>query len=94
LNSVKELGDQGGGIRLTFTEQTNQLVIRVSDTGPGFPKNIIEQGVRPFVSYHEHGTGLGLAMVQRFVRSLAGQMTLTNDDQSHAVVTINLPRRI
>lgn len=91
LNSVKELGKDGGTVRLTITPEAGNLRVVITDTGPGFPKNIIEQGVRPFVSYHEQGTGLGLSMVLRFARSLGGQLQLKNDVNGHACATLLLP---
>lgn len=91
LNSVQELGKQGGTINLTIYKNEDCLKIELSDNGNGFPKTLLEQGVRPFASYHEHGTGLGLSMVLRFARSLGGQLSLKNDDQGHACATLILP---
>jgi two-component system, NtrC family, sensor kinase len=91
LNSVQELGQQGGTVQLTIQNETDKLAIEVCDSGKGFPKPLLEQGVRPFASYHEHGTGLGLAMVQRFARSLGGQLNLKNDSAGHACATLSLP---
>ena len=91
LNSVQELGKQGGTVHLTIQNGTDQLAIEVCDSGKGFPKPLLEHGVRPFASYQEHGTGLGLAMVQRFAKSLGGQLNLKNDSSGHACATLSLP---
>lgn len=94
LNSVQELGKQGGTINLTINKQDGGLNIEVYDSGHGFPKTLLEQGARPFASYREHGTGLGLSMVLRFARSLGGQLSLKNDSQGHACATLILPAGI
>lgn len=91
LNSIQELGKKGGTVELHIEPQQDKLLIEVHDTGPGFPQSLLEQGIRPFVSYHEHGTGLGLSMVQRFARSLGGYLTLKNDSQGHACAILSLP---
>ncbi|ESS71890.1 histidine kinase [Methyloglobulus morosus KoM1] len=91
LNSAQELGKQGGTINLTINKQADSLKVEVYDSGQGFPENLLEQGVRPFASYREHGTGLGLSMVLRFARSLGGQLSLKNDSQGHACATLILP---
>lgn len=91
LNSVQELGKQGGTISLLINKLNENLEIEVSDSGNGFPEAMLKQGVRPFASYHEHGTGLGLSMVLRFARSLGGQLKLNNDTQGHACVKLTLP---
>jgi signal transduction histidine kinase len=91
LNSVQELGSKGGMINLRINQFHNNIIIEISDNGPGFPTSMLEQGIRPFVSYHEHGTGLGLSMVSRFARSLNGQLELKNDNEGHACATLTLP---
>jgi two-component system, NtrC family, sensor kinase len=94
LNSAQELGKQGGTINLYINKQDDSLKIEVYDSGQGFPDTLLEQGVRPFVSYREHGTGLGLSMVLRFARSLGGQLSLKNDQSGHACATLTLPMGI
>jgi signal transduction histidine kinase len=92
LNSVHELGKKGGAINLDIHKQKDSLKIKITDNGKGFPKTILEQGIRPFTSYHESGTGLGLLMVLRFARSLGGQLDLSNDSEGHACVELNIPQ--
>lgn len=91
LNSVQELGKQGGTINLQVQKQYDRLEVEVCDSGNGFPQDLLEQGIRPFASYHESGTGLGLSMVLRFARSLGGQLNLNNDSQGHACAKLTLP---
>ncbi|MGR8934864.1 MAG: sensor histidine kinase [Gammaproteobacteria bacterium] len=91
LNSIQELGKQGGTVKLQIEPQQDNLLIEVRDSGPGFPKTLLEHGIRPFVSYREHGTGLGLSMVQRFARSLGGRLILKNDSEGHACAILSLP---
>lgn len=91
LNSAQGLGKQGGTINLTIDRQVDSLKVEVCDSGQGFPDALLEQGVRPFASYREHGTGLGLSMVLRFARSLGGQLSLKNDSLGHACATLTLP---
>jgi two-component system, NtrC family, sensor kinase len=91
LNSVQELGKQGGTINLIINQSADSLKVEISDSGHGFPDSLLKQGVRPFASYREHGTGLGLSMVLRFARSLGGQLNLKNDNQGHACAILILP---
>lgn len=91
LNSAQELGKQGGTINLSISKLDNRLEVEVCDTGKGFPPTLLEQGIRPFASYRDNGTGLGLAMALRFARSLGGQLNLTNDSQGHACAKLILP---
>lgn len=91
LNSVEALDGKTGRIMIkTWAEQTN-LILNVSDTGRGFPEEILTYGIRPFRTSHAKGTGLGLAMVQRFVKNMGGVIKLTNQKSQGACVMVSLP---
>ena len=91
LNAIQELSNQGGTVTVEVFGKDNQIAISIHDTGPGFPDTLLIQGIKPFVSTHEHGTGLGLSMVQRFTKSNNGQLTLSNNEQGHACATLTFP---
>lgn len=91
LNAIQELSKQGGKVIVDVFSRDQQIFISIHDTGPGFPDTLLTQGIRPFVSTHEHGTGLGLSMVQRFTKSNNGQLTLSNNEQGHACATLTFP---
>ena len=55
------------------------------------PRKLLEQGVRAFSTWREHGTGLGLLMVQRFARGLGGELELANHKPHGACITLKLP---
>jgi C4-dicarboxylate-specific signal transduction histidine kinase len=93
LNAAAAVADEGGQVAIEGgTEADGQRVrITVTDDGPGFPKELLERGIRPFFSTREHGTGLGLAVVQRVVRDAGGQIELENCKPHGARVTLLLP---
>lgn len=59
-------------------EVTVELVpgvgVRVHDRGPGLPEAVRRRLYEPFVTGRPDGTGLGLAVCQRIVRSLGGRI--------------------
>jgi two-component system NtrC family sensor kinase len=92
LNAVQIQGDRGR-VEVSGSRETDWVVIRVSDDGPGFPEEMLHAGIRPFATGRAGGTGLGLAMVRRFVRDLDGDFTLENRSPHGAQVTLRLPCR-
>jgi signal transduction histidine kinase len=68
-----------------------QLVIEVSDQGPGFAEVLLRGGPRPHVSARPGGTGLGLASVRRLALDLGGSLTLENLQPRGARVSLRLP---
>jgi two-component system, NtrC family, sensor kinase len=91
LNAQQAIGDNGGEIRVDAEVRDGWLRLSVSDDGPGFPPDLLEFGIRPFVTHRARGTGLGLSMVQRFARTLGGRLMLANVEPHGACVTIELP---
>ncbi len=91
LNAIQSIGDQAGTVDLHVCRRHDQVFFKITDSGSAFPEELLEQGVRPFASYREHGTGLGLPMVQRFAKAHGGKLELQNDSQGHACATFILP---
>jgi nitrogen fixation/metabolism regulation signal transduction histidine kinase len=65
--------------------------ILVSDNGPGFAPDIIDQAFLPYVTSKAKGTGLGLAIVRKLVEEHGGQIRAANKTQRGAEVSILLP---
>ncbi len=90
LNAQQALADQPGTITLQAYTENGILLINVCDDGPGFPPEVLQDGIRTFNTQRTGGTGLGLSMVQRFVRNLGGKLRLSNQQPHGACVTLQL----
>jgi signal transduction histidine kinase len=91
LNAANDLPEQGGTIAIKAHKDKLGLHIKVVDNGMGFSQEMLDHGIRPFRSGHSQGTGLGLAMVQRFIRDMGGSIKLTNLPPHGACVLLLLP---
>jgi signal transduction histidine kinase len=91
LNASQALGDRPGRIAIKARLVDGILNLGICDDGPGFPGDLLESGIRAFVTHRTEGTGLGLSMVQRFVRAYGGTITLSSPDPHGACVTLELP---
>ncbi|MFW6320667.1 MAG: PAS domain S-box protein [Halohasta sp.] len=94
--ALSELGDNaakyGDGTTVRYevtTTADGRVVVHVRDSGPGLPtteQQVLESGRETPL---EHGSGLGLWMVNWIVTGLGGDVTATVDDGT--TVTITLP---
>jgi len=91
LNAVDALESGVGRVVIKVRIDKMGLAIDVSDNGRGFPQELLDYGIRPFRTSRSGGTGLGLAMVQRFVREIDGTIKLSNQQPHGACVTVLLP---
>jgi signal transduction histidine kinase len=65
--------------------------IVVEDSGPGIPAERRERVFRPFFTAKRHGTGLGLALVQKIIVSHNGRITAAASQLGGASLQIVLP---
>ncbi|MDN5869150.1 MAG: ATP-binding protein [Nitrococcus sp.] len=91
LNAAQVLEEGPGNIWVETHRKQDRLLLTVSDDGPGFPREMLDSGIRPFASGRAGGTGLGLLMVKRFVSSLDGRVKLGNREPHGARVIVELP---
>ena len=97
-NAVK-FTPRGGSVTLiTETTSDGEQMIRVSDTGPGIPKDEIPKVLEAFgqgsLAHEtaEGGTGLGLPIVRKLVELHGGRLDLQSELRKGTVATVYFPR--
>jgi len=81
-------------IRISSKIESDQIFIRISDTGPGIPEKDLQYLFDPFfTSKKKMGLGVGLSICYGIVEEHNGSIVAENDPESGAVFTIRLPLR-
>ncbi len=91
LNAALALDQIPGTVCVRASREEGHIAIEVTDDGPGFDEDMLRHGIRAFSTSRIRGTGLGLAMVQRFARDLGGRIELSNRQPHGACVRLLLP---
>ncbi len=79
------------------TNDRNELVIEVADTGIGIPPEHLDRVLRPFeqveraLSRRHGGTGLGLPFAKKIAELHGGALTLESEVDSGTHVTVRIP---
>lgn len=85
---------KNGKISLIIEKHKDQLLIKVSDNGPGIApemKNkVFDRFVKIDVNNHE-GTGIGLSLVREYARSLNGEVSLESTLGEGTTFSVRLP---
>jgi signal transduction histidine kinase len=75
----------------------SHVKIRVSDTGPGIPRHALKKIFNDFYRVENsltrttRGTGIGLALVKKFVQLMGGTVKAANNRGPGCTITISLP---
>jgi signal transduction histidine kinase len=84
-------------IRIQTLEKGGTVKIMVSDTGPGIPKHALKKIFNDFyrvdnsLTRTTRGTGIGLALVKKFVNLMGGTVIAENNLGPGCTITICLP---
>ncbi|HNO09409.1 MAG TPA: HAMP domain-containing sensor histidine kinase, partial [bacterium] len=90
-NACDAMGNMGQ-IKISAAVEKNELVIRISDTGPGIPEDVLPQIFKPFVTTKKHGTGLGLPIVKSIVEAHGGKVQIETRIGSGTTFIFTFPK--
>ncbi|MGV1795317.1 hybrid sensor histidine kinase/response regulator [Rhizobium sp. A37_96] len=77
---------------VSFEGKVSELVLRVTDTGPGLPPAVLESsdGAKGLFSLGS-GRGIGLSVVQTLLRQLGARMTVSSPSTGGSIFDIAIP---
>jgi two-component system NtrC family sensor kinase len=95
LNIILNAADampQGGVIRVrsSFESKSKNLVLRISDTGPGIPDEIQNKMFEPFFTTKKTGTGLGLAIAYGIMERHKGSLKVESAPGRGTTIVVTL----
>ena len=97
LSNALRYTSAGGTVKLSAAQQTQQIIIRVEDTGIGISAEDLPHIFERFYradkvrSRHTGGFGLGLAIVQQIIQVYRGQIKATSQTGEGTTFQIELP---
>jgi signal transduction histidine kinase len=92
LNAIEAMKETGGVLTVkTQLDEDGQLLISVSDTGVGLPKEKTEQIFDAFFTTKPQGSGMGLSISRSIVESHGGRLWATANNGRGATFHFILP---
>jgi signal transduction histidine kinase len=84
-------------IHIRTRQEDSKVKIMVVDSGPGIPRHALRKIFNDFYRVENaltrttRGTGIGLALVKKFIQLLGGTVSAANNNGPGCTITITLP---
>jgi PAS domain S-box-containing protein len=91
IEAIEEEGQITVSIRREETDEAEEAVIEITDTGRGIPEENLNQIFNTFFTTTKGGTGLGLPAVRRIARAHGGRIEATSEVGEGSRFSIYLP---
>ncbi|HSG07274.1 MAG TPA: ATP-binding protein [Longimicrobiales bacterium] len=85
LNLLRNAAQVSSTVRLRAWGERGEVVVSVSDEGPGVPEALRDRIFNPFVTDKEQGAGLGLAIVKKVAEAHGGRVELHRTGETNGV---------
>ncbi len=93
-NAVQACDRAGGEVRVRTCpiDETEEVLLSVTDSGPGLSDAVKRKAFEPFFSSKPNGRGLGLPICKRIVEQHAGSIDIEPGKGSGTTALVRLPR--
>ena len=92
INASQAIPEKGT-VTLSTSEDTDNVYIKISDTGPGIAPEVLPKIFDPFFSTKKTGSGLGLSVSYNIIKSHKGQIKAESAPGKGTTFTISLPKK-
>ncbi len=92
LSNAVHFSPHEGIVTCNWTVFRNEVVVKISDQGPGLSEEDLQQAFTPYYSRRPGGTGLGLAIAKKIVLDHKGSLWVQNLSDGGAQFSLTLPR--
>lgn len=79
-------------IIINATLNNSNIIISITDTGKGIPKQELNQIFDPFYSTKKNGSGMGLYIAFNIVKSSGGEIDVESNIEKGTKITLTIPR--
>lgn len=90
-NAIESMQSHGGRLVISIQQEGTNCLLKISDTGVGIPKHIIDKVYQPFFTNKETGTGLGLVICKRIIDTYKGTIQIKSTEGEGTTVIVRLP---
>jgi PAS domain S-box-containing protein len=91
INNAIQSMPEGGTITISTAQRGQNIVVRIEDTGPGIPGDIMNKLFVPFFTTRKTGSGLGLAVTKRVIDNHGGDIEVMSEVGKGTIFDVSIP---
>ena len=92
IKNAAEAMSGGGVVKVDMAASDRMVAVTIRDTGVGIEPSKISAVFDPYYTTKQHGSGLGMMIVQRIVRDHGGEIEIRSERGRGTAITVYLPR--
>lgn len=91
IQNAKAAMKSGGKIIISTKVRADKMFIAIADNGSGIEKDVVNRIFEPYFTTKANGTGLGLTMVYKMIKEMAGDIDVKSEVKKGTIFTIAFP---
>jgi len=89
INAIQAIGENEGEIEIELTEKNKDTFLKISNSGPEIPDEILPHIFESLITTKQVGTGLGLVSCKTIIENHGGSISVENNPTTF---TLRLPK--
>lgn len=91
LINAMEASSKGDVITMTLSKNSNEAIITIEDHGEGMSTDVLASAKMPYYTTKQSGSGIGLAIVEKTINEIDGQLEISSESGKGTIITIRIP---
>ena len=92
MNNAVQAMPKGGNLEINAFKESNDVVIKVKDTGVGIPEKAKAKIFTPMFTTKARGQGFGLVVIKRMTEALCGTVSFESKEGKGTTFTVRFPQ--
>uniref|UniRef100_A0A7V3RHE8 histidine kinase n=1 Tax=candidate division WOR-3 bacterium TaxID=2052148 RepID=A0A7V3RHE8_UNCW3 len=95
LNAIEAVSSESitqPQVFVALEKRKKNIIVKISDNGPGIPKQLLKKVFEPYFTTKKSGTGLGLFIAHKIIQEHNGRISIKSQEGKGTAFTIILPK--
>jgi len=91
FKNAMEASSEGDVIIFSLIKENNMAIITLEDNGGGMSDDVLASARMPYYTTKQTGSGIGLAIVEKTINEINGQLEISSEKGKGTIIRIRIP---